>query len=158
MLLNKWELNIAQLSKYLQKLEINNKSLNYISLFRNPLILIRIAKSGISSQVLNEIMENSIFHKKEWAAFLHLKPVTLRKRIRDDHYVFNSLHSNRILNIIEVSLMGKEVFESEQNFLIWLKTESIALGNKTPITFLDSIFGIDLVKAELNSIEHGVFV
>lgn len=158
MLLNKWESNIAQLNKYLQKLEINNKGLNYISLFRNPLILIRIVKSGIPSYVLNEIIENSIFHKKEWTAFLSLNPVTLRKRIRNDHYVFNSMHSNRILNIIEVSLMGKEVFESEQNFSIWLKTESIALGNKTPITFLDSIYGIDLVKAELNSIEHGIFV
>lgn len=158
MLSNKWESNIAQLNKYLQKVEINNKGLDYISLFSNPIILIRIVKSGISSQVLNEIIENSIFHKKEWAAFLYLNPVTLRKRIGDYHFVFNSLHSNRILNIIEVSLMGKEVFESEQKFSNWLKTESIALGNKAPITFLDSIFGIDLVKAELNRIEHGIFV
>jgi len=62
------------------------------------------------------------------------------------------------LNIIEVSLKGKEVFESELSFSVWLKIESIALGNKAPLTFLDSSFGIDLVKAELNRIEHGIFV
>ncbi|MGQ1784092.1 MULTISPECIES: antitoxin Xre/MbcA/ParS toxin-binding domain-containing protein [unclassified Saccharicrinis] len=51
---------------------------------------------------------------------------------------------------------GFEVFGEKKNFLSWLYSKSIALGNIRPIDLLDNSFGINLVKDELIRIEHGI--
>jgi uncharacterized protein (DUF2384 family) len=52
---------------------------------------------------------------------------------------------------------GTEVFSDAFLFNQWLISNNIALGNKTPKSFLDTSLGISLLMDELTKIEHGIF-
>lgn len=52
---------------------------------------------------------------------------------------------------------GEDVFGDKDVFQAWLHDKSIPLGNFTPISLLDTSFGIVMVKEELGRIQHGVF-
>lgn len=52
---------------------------------------------------------------------------------------------------------GEDVFGDKDVFQAWLHDKTIPLGNVTPISLLDTSFGIVMVKEELGRIQHGVF-
>jgi len=52
--------------------------------------------------------------------------------------------------------LGTGIFGDKQRFDSWLESDNIALGGNKPKTYLDSTFGIGLLKDELIRIEHGV--
>jgi len=49
-----------------------------------------------------------------------------------------------------------DVFEDKASFDQWLNLNSIALGGRKPKDLLDSTFGVEVVKDELNRIEYGI--
>jgi putative toxin-antitoxin system antitoxin component (TIGR02293 family) len=51
---------------------------------------------------------------------------------------------------------GTEVFESEQEFMEWLRYPAFALGHKIPLGLLSSPAGLQMVIDLLVRIEHGV--
>ena len=59
--------------------------------------------------------------------------------------------------IAEVFAKGSKVFNSRDRFLDWMNYPNKAFNNKTPMSLLDSKFGMDMVLDELGRIEHGVF-
>jgi putative toxin-antitoxin system antitoxin component (TIGR02293 family) len=61
------------------------------------------------------------------------------------------------LLIAEVAARGSEVFEDKEKFIGWLNMPSVAFAQKTPLSLLNSKFGVDMVLDELGRIEHGVF-
>jgi len=63
----------------------------------------------------------------------------------------------QVLQIAEVAVKGSKVFESKDRFLAWMNHPNKALGNKTPMSLLNSKFGTDKVLDELGRMEHGVF-
>ena len=69
---------------------------------------------------------------------------------------FDTLQSEKILQIEMLYARGEEVFGDSEHFLIWLQTENLALGKIKPQDILDSGFGISLLMDELTRIEHGV--
>ncbi|MBK8953444.1 MAG: DUF2384 domain-containing protein [Chitinophagaceae bacterium] len=46
---------------------------------------------------------------------------------------------------------------SKEAFIEWVHSPLISLGNKTPLDFLDTTFGIQLVLKILGRLEQGVF-
>ena len=52
--------------------------------------------------------------------------------------------------------LGVNVFGSQLNFNTWMETTNISLGGVMPKSFLDSTFGIGLVKDALWRLEHGI--
>jgi len=56
----------------------------------------------------------------------------------------------------DVVKVATEVFGHKETAIKWLHQESIALGNKTPISLLDNSSGKSLVLCELRRIEHGI--
>ena len=58
------------------------------------------------------------------------------------------------LHIIE---KAREVFQTNEDALHWLKSPKIALDNKTPLEYCDTEIGANEVKNLLGRIEHGVF-
>ncbi len=61
------------------------------------------------------------------------------------------------MQIVEVAAKGSEVFEGRDKFLTWMSHPNMALDKKTPMSLLNSKFGVDMVLDELGKIEHGVF-
>jgi putative toxin-antitoxin system antitoxin component (TIGR02293 family) len=52
---------------------------------------------------------------------------------------------------------GRDVFGDKGNFNEWLRTPSEALGNVTPLSLMDTLYGIDEVKKEIGRIAYGVY-
>ncbi|MCA1762445.1 MAG: antitoxin Xre/MbcA/ParS toxin-binding domain-containing protein [Cryomorphaceae bacterium] len=134
------------------------KNINYTSFLSDKFMVMNAVKKGITSNLFQEIKSNSLFNDQQWSDFLHINIRTLQRYNKEKAHVFKPLQSEKIFEMAEVMNTGFEVFDTPDQFNIWLNSPSVALGNEKPINLLHSSFGIDLVLAELSRIEHGVFV
>lgn len=127
----------------------------YMTDDRGVLSLINVIREGLNYQTYNAVANASSFSTQEWSVILDVSERTLQ-RYKKEKLKFNSLHSERILQIAMLNKLGSQVFGEKESFEHWLKTENLALGKSKPKDLLDSTFGIEMVKDELHRIEHGV--
>lgn len=132
--------------------------ITYSRVLKDKLLIVRAVRCGITNQLFDEIKMNSPFDDMQWSNFLNINIRTLQRYKREKAHIFKPLQSERIFELAEVVSVGNMVFDSPENFRNWLITPSVALGREKPIELLDSSYGKDLVLAELNRIEHGIFV
>ncbi|MNE30501.1 hypothetical protein D3C80_1240210 [compost metagenome] len=104
------------------------------------------------------IKERSPFKQEDWAEFLGVSTRTLLRNKTKDNYVFESIPSEKILELAEVTSLGKDVFDSEEQFYLWLNTPNFALGNLKPFELMKDSYGKEMVMSELHKIDHGIFI
>lgn len=117
--------------------------------------LVKLSRKGITISLFEDIVRSSSYTIKEWSKFLHLTERTIQ-RYKKENRKFESLQTERIIEIAKLQLKGIEVFGSKSYFEEWMNSKVIALGNIRPIELLDSSFGIEMLMDELGRIEHGV--
>src|SRR5690606_26687920 len=122
---------------------------------RNRSILMQWVSGGIDYGIFQNMVSKFPFTSEEWSQFLHLSERTIQ-RYKKDEKNFDSLQSERILQIALLYQRGVEIFGDKDNFDSWLATKNVALGNIKPKELLDNVFGIALLEEELTRIEHGV--
>jgi len=122
---------------------------------RNVLSLIETSRKGVDLKTFDEISTKFPFDLADWSRILHISERTIQ-RYRKDKRKFDSMHTDRLLQIMILLNKGIDVFGSKDNFISWLNSINIALGSIKPIDLLDSSFGINLVTNELVKIEYGV--
>jgi len=122
---------------------------------RDSLNIVHSVREGVPYGGFNSIIENTPFSPEEWASYLHVSERTLQ-RYKKEKRKFDTLQSERIIQVIQLYYFGTEVFGSEEKFDIWLAAENVALGNIVPKTLLDSSFGINILRDELGRIDHGI--
>ncbi|OQP63624.1 type II RES/Xre toxin-antitoxin system antitoxin [Niastella populi] len=116
---------------------------------------IGIIKNGITKNQLEAIKSETDFDYHTLSGLLSVSRTTLIKKKGDER--FDQPTSERIMILAEFISYGREVFESRERFNTWIKQPSMALGNKTPLELLDTVYGIEEVKKELSRIEYGVY-
>ena len=131
---------------------------NYRDFLNDKFMLANAVKLGIPKSLFNEIATFSILNDEDWCRSLDINLRTFQRYKKAAKHTFKPTHSERILEIAEVYQKGFEVFDSIQDFKEWINTPSLALGRKRPLDLLDSSYGKELVMAELERIEHGIFV
>lgn len=123
---------------------------------KEALLLIEQVRKGISSnEFYTSVLTKLSFTLSEWSHYLHLSERTMQ-RYRAEEKSFEPLHSEKILELTMLYNYGVAVFGNKENFDIWLTTKSVALGGVPPKEFLDTSYGIQMIKDELTRIEHGV--
>lgn len=143
-------------TKPLKPDEFREKNASYASLDDGEaLTYIEHIRNGISYSFFSNFFETSALTMQEWSEILHLNLRTLQ-RYKKDEIIFDSLQSERILQILLLNNYGVEVFGSPQKFHSWLETDNVALGKIKPKSLFDSSFGINLIKDELSRIEQGI--
>jgi putative toxin-antitoxin system antitoxin component (TIGR02293 family) len=115
---------------------------------------IQLSHAGIPKISLFKLAEKLDSSVADIAKLVPVSVRTIQRKGRNDP--FNKLISERILTIAEVVARGDQVFEDRGKFLAWLHQPSVALGNKTPFSLLDSKYGADMVLDELGRIEYGI--
>lgn len=138
--------------------ELVPENISYTRVLQDKLLVANAVKKGVTNFLFREIKENSPFDDTQWSNFLHVNLRTLQRYKKEESHVFKPIQSEKIFELAEVVSLGNEVFDSPEHFTIWLNTPSLALGDNKPIDLLDTSYGKDLVMAELNSIEYGIFV
>jgi putative toxin-antitoxin system antitoxin component (TIGR02293 family) len=136
--------------------ELNEALAKYESLAGNHVVqLMRYVRNGLSYTHFQKLSGNTPFSMNEWSRILHLSERTLQ-RYKKDRLSFESLQSERILEIILLQKKGVDVFGSEAKYYSWLNSINVSLGGISPRELLDNSFGISLVRDALLRIEHGV--
>jgi putative toxin-antitoxin system antitoxin component (TIGR02293 family) len=137
-------------------IDIFNPQVSYGSMDdTNVLSLIEIVRQGIKFSIFNSFAGKSPFSLNEWSTFLHLSERTMQRYKREKR-TFDSLQSEKILEIALLYKKGIEVFGNAEKFNSWLETENLALGKIIPKKLFDNSFGIHLLKDELTRIEYGI--
>lgn len=122
---------------------------------KNTLLLINTVKKGVDYNMFLSIADKSPFNIAEWCDYLHLSERTIH-RYKKDNKTFDPVYSEKILELTMLYKYGFEVFGNKEKFNTWLNAKNIAIGGIKPKDLLDTSFGINMVKDELTSIEHGI--
>lgn len=139
-----------------KKYELKEPLISYATLDDvNAYSLINAIKEGIRFSFFEKLAKNIPFTLREWASYLHLSERSLQ-RFKKEKGTFNTVSSEKIIEITMLNKYGIEVFGDQDKFNVWLLTKNVALGGITPKDLLDSSFGIQLLKDELTRIEHGI--
>jgi len=116
--------------------------------------LMKLSQKGVDKEALLRLAKYLDFSVSQMAEVLPVTQRTIQRYSRTHR--FNQMVSEQILQITEVALRGADVLGSRTKFVTWMKSNSPALGNRTPASLLGSRFGAELVLNELGRIEHGV--
>jgi len=139
-----------------KKFELKEPLITYATLDdKNAYSLINAIKEGIRFSFFEKLAKNIPFTLREWASYLHLSERSLQ-RFKKEKGTFNTVSSEKIIEISMLNKYGIEVFDDQDKFNVWLLTKNVALGGIKPKDLLDSSFGIQLLKDELTRIEYGI--
>lgn len=128
------------------------------SFFSDRMMVIDVIRQGIPTSLFMSIKDMAPFSDQEWSEFLDISLKSLQRYKKESDYVFRSIHSEKIIELVEVTAVGLEVFDSQADFAAWLNASSHALGNRRPIELLKDSYGKELVLNELHRIDQGIFV
>lgn len=128
------------------------------SILNNPFSASIAIEKGIGYSIFEEIQQLIYLSEQKLADILSLSTKSLQRYKKDKDFRFKPIHSEKLIELAEVANFGLSVFDSKDQFNLWLDTPSFVLGNKKPSDLLTNSYGIKLVMQELNNIEHGIFV
>jgi putative toxin-antitoxin system antitoxin component (TIGR02293 family) len=139
-------------------ISLSNKNISYSDFFENKMLVIHTIRKGIPYDLFSKIKEITPFTEDDWSEYLNLSKKTLHRHKNEVNFFFKPIHSEKIIELAEVTNYGKEVFDTTEQFYTWLNTPSFALENLKPSELLKDSYGKELVMAELNRIDYGIFV
>lgn len=134
------------------------KGIPFSRFFSDRMMVVDVIRQGIPTSLFMSIKDLTPFSDQEWSDFLDISLKSLQRYKKESDYVFRSIHSEKIIELMEVTVLGLEVFDSAADFASWLYTDSYALGNRRPMELLRDSYGKELVLSELQRIDQGVFV
>ncbi|MFA5298927.1 MAG: antitoxin Xre/MbcA/ParS toxin-binding domain-containing protein [Lutibacter sp.] len=152
------------LNNYIRKLErngkvrVHRKDVTYNKFFADKMLIVKSIRSGIPYTLFKLIKDITPFTENDWATFLDISTKSLQRYKKESDYVFKPIHSEKIIELAEVTNLGKDIFDSTEQFYTWLNSPSLALGNIKPIELLKDSYGKEIVINELNRIDQGIFV
>lgn len=117
--------------------------------------LIEVTRKGLPKSVIQTLSTILSVSMEKMSQLLHVSHRTLQRKSDTD--LLNVYPTEQILEIADVISKGIEVFGSVEKLAKWLHSELRHLNYKTPIAYLDTTFGVALVKDTLGRIEHGVY-
>jgi putative toxin-antitoxin system antitoxin component (TIGR02293 family) len=134
------------------------KGITYTEFLEDKMLIILAIRRGIPYSLFDLIQQYTPFTEKDWANFLDVSTKSLQRyKIAKEHQ-FRSIHSEKIIEMSEVTKVGLDVFGSSDKLRAWLNTPNFALGKTMPIDLLKDSYGKDLVMGELIRINHGILV
>lgn len=129
----------------------------YSEFLSNKMMIIKLIRAGVPYSLFALIKDTAPFSEANWAEFLNVSTKTL-ERYKKTSKQFKPLQSEKIIEMAEVTNIGKEVFGGTDKFRLWLDTPNFALGNMKPIELLKDSYGKEMVMAELTRINHGILL
>ncbi|MFZ4545551.1 MAG: type II toxin-antitoxin system Xre/ParS family antitoxin [Saprospiraceae bacterium] len=135
-----------------------NKKLSYEDFLSDKMLIIAAIKAGIPFSLFELIKQVTPFTENDWAKILDISSKSLQRYKTTSQHHFKSIHSEKIIEMAEVTKVGLEVFGDMEKLKLWLNTPNFALGNSVPIELLNDSYGKELVIAELTRINYGILV
>jgi len=132
--------------------------ITFDDLLADKLLLIQIIRAGIPFSLFFFFKASTPFTDSDWANILDLSSKSLHRYKAENGFNFKPAHTEKILEMAELTNVGLGVFGTMDAFKLWLNTPNFALGTMKPLELLLDSFGKNLVLAELIRVDHGIFV
>ena len=132
-------------------------NVTYSEFLSDKMLMISMIRTGVPFSLFDLIKTNTPFSESDWAALLNISTKSLQ-RFRQSAKTFKPLQSEKIIEMAEVTNIGKDVFGTMEKFKLWLDTPNFALGNLKPMELLRDSYGKELVIGELTRINYGILV
>jgi putative toxin-antitoxin system antitoxin component (TIGR02293 family) len=145
----------SSLSAYSVK---SSKSLTYDKFLEDKMLIIFAIRTGIPYSLFDLIQEYTPFSESDWANFLDISTKSLQRYRASSEHHFKPIHSEKIIEMAEVTNVGLDVFGNMEKLRLWFNTPNYALGSLKPIELLKDSYGKELVISELTRINHGILV
>lgn len=117
--------------------------------------LIRRSRNGVTMHFILQLLDKYHLSLKEMAAILNVSERTLQRYTDED--ILSKDASERALHLQRLFQRGASVFGSLDKFTGWMNEPALIFSNERPLSFLDTIFGFEIIEQELGRIEHGIF-
>lgn len=140
------------------KINVPNRQITYEKFLEDKMLIIVAIRTGIPYSLFDLIQNYTPFSESDWADFLDISTKTLNRYRTSPEHHFKRIHSEKIIEMAEVTKVGLDVFSSIEKLKLWLNTPSYALGKLKPIELLKDSYGKEMVISELNRINHGILV
>lgn len=124
----------------------------------DKMMIINAIRAGIPYSFFRLIQLYVPFSENEWAGFLDISTKSLQRYKTAGNFNFKPIHSEKIIEMAEVTRVGLEVFGDVDKLKRWLDTPNFALGNLKPVELVRDSYGKDMVVSELIRISHGIFI
>ncbi len=140
---------------YYQTKPIN---ISYSDFLDDKMMIISAIRAGIPYSLFDMIQEQSPFTEADWADFLDISTKSLQRyKVAPSHH-FKSIHSEKIIEMAEVTKAGLDFFDDMEKLKLWLNTPNYALASLKPIELLKDSYGKELVLTALSNMSHGIFI
>ncbi len=141
----------------IQSKKVEEVAVAYGKVFDSRMSIIQSIKQGVSYKLFSYIKNRCPFSDEEWAKLLGMSTKSLQRYALSKNHVFKPIHSEKILEVAEVCDAGMEVFNSKESLYAWLTKSAFAFNYETPMHFLDTSYGTQLVYTQLKRYAHGIF-
>lgn len=117
--------------------------------------LISLSREGIRKSTLKSLSAYLGISMETMSRLLHTSHRNIQRKHEEE--LLDTLKTEKVLELAAFAQRGIEVIGDRQGFIEWLHSPLIVLDNKTPIDFLDTSFGIQMVTKILGRLEQGVY-
>lgn len=145
------------LSVYVKNIVGTSAKISFVNFFQDKMLIVQAIRNGLPYGIFSQIKSFTPFSDTDWAEYLDLSLKTLQRYRDDNDFLFKPIHTEKIFELAEVTNFGIEVFGSSTKFYSWLNAPSFALGGHKPGELVKNSYGKEMVMAELNRIDHGIF-
>jgi putative toxin-antitoxin system antitoxin component (TIGR02293 family) len=112
--------------------------------------------AGLDTELLLTIGDELVISGTELSTVVSIAPRTLARRKQEDRLPPDE--SDRVYRILRIIDLATEVFGSLDNAREWLKEPNYTLAERTPLSYLDTGPGCNLVERTLRQVQHGLTV
>ncbi len=116
--------------------------------------LIAVSRNGISAAQLEALQKSTGLENHHLARILQVTTRTLQNKKGSDKMSISV--TEKALKLSRLYQNGYFTFGDKSNFKAWMRSPVLALNNKTPLSYLDTQFGFELVEQILGRIAHGI--
>ncbi|MGY8909742.1 MAG: antitoxin Xre-like helix-turn-helix domain-containing protein, partial [Flavobacteriales bacterium] len=107
----------------------NIENNSFSDFFDNKMLIIQVIKKGLPYKIFNAIKKIIPFTEDEWANYLNISKKSLQRYSNDKNHLFKPIHTEKIIELAEVTNFGKDVFDSTEQFYLWLHTPLFFFNN-----------------------------
>lgn len=132
------------------------KKISYADFLSDKMLIILAIRAGIPYSLFDLIQHYTPFTESEWASFLDISGKSMQRYRQAQSHSFKPLHSEKIIEMAEVTKAGLDVFGHMEKLKLWLNTPNFALGKLKPVELLKDSYGKELVMGELTRINYGI--
>jgi len=117
--------------------------------------LINLTREGIKKSTLKSLAEHLGISMETMSGLLHTSHRNIQRK--DEEELLDTLKTEKVLELAAFVQRGIDVIGSKESFIEWLHSPLTSLGNKSPLDYLDTSFGIQMVTKILGRLEQGVY-